>query len=159
MLYSFFFMSLISLIPIVYNVLSGTVMSSGTSLAYYIASTSIGNFSSSDSSYSPTSKYLNVIPDMVSMLVFIVYYFYWLHKGEVISESIRNQVKLKSYFTIELMEFSLNATTEDVHNFMAQFGGVAEVAPVRNYNETIALSKKIYDLELELKELELKKIL
>lgn len=40
---------------------------------------------------------------------------------------------------------------------MSQFGNVIEVAPVRNYNETIALSKKIFDLEITRKELELKK--
>lgn len=40
---------------------------------------------------------------------------------------------------------------------MGQFGTVLEVAPVRNYSETISLSKKIFDLEIELKEMELKK--
>ena len=124
MLYSFFIMAIVSMAPIVYNVVSGTVMKSGTSIAYYIASTTIGNFSSSDSGYTSTDKFMNVIPDIVAMAVFVVFYFYWLHKGEVITEEIRSQVKLKSYYTIELIDFSASATTEDVQDFMSQFGGV-----------------------------------
>ncbi len=100
---------------------------------------------------------MNVIPDIISTLVFIIFYFYWLHKGEVITEEIRTEVKLRSYYVVELTDFPTDATPEDVHNFMSQFGTVMEVAPVRNYNETIALSKKIYDLEINRKELELKK--
>lgn len=38
---------------------------------------------------------------------------------------------------------------------MSQFGTVVEVAPVKNYKETISLSKDIFDLEVELKQLEL----
>ena len=40
---------------------------------------------------------------------------------------------------------------------MSQFGTVVEVAPVKNYKETISLSKDIFDLEVELKQLELEK--
>lgn len=90
MLYSFLIMAIISMVPIIYNVVSGTVMSSGTSLAYKIAATTIGNFSSSNSGYSIYDKYMNVIPDIVVMVVFIVFYFFWLHKGEVITEQIRS---------------------------------------------------------------------
>jgi len=83
---TFLVMSIISLIPTIYNVIVGPVMSSkGSSLAYYVSATTIGNFSSTDSSYTQWNKYLNVIPDMVLMLVFITFYFYWLHKGEVIT--------------------------------------------------------------------------
>ena len=39
--------------------------------------------------------------------------------------------------------------------FMSQFGEVTEVAQVKNYDETISLSKNIYDLEIEIKELQL----
>lgn len=40
---------------------------------------------------------------------------------------------------------------------MGRFGTVIEVAPVKNYNETISLSKMIYDLQVELKEQEFKR--
>jgi phosphotransferase system glucose/maltose/N-acetylglucosamine-specific IIC component len=128
-------MSIVSLVPTIYNAVVGTVMATkGSSLAYFISATTIGNFSSSDSSYSQWNKYMNVIPDMVLMLVFITFYFYWLHKGEVITEEIRSEVQLKSYNVLELVEFSPKATTEDVERFMGQFGTVVEVAPVMNYN-------------------------
>lgn len=75
-------MAVISLAPTIYNYIVGPVMSTkGSSLAYYISSTTIGNFSTADSSYTQMNKYVNVIADMVLMLVFIIFYFYWLHKG------------------------------------------------------------------------------
>ena len=39
---------------------------------------------------------------------------------------------------------------------MEQFGKVVEVAAVRNFDESINLSKKIYDLQVQIKENELK---
>lgn len=39
---------------------------------------------------------------------------------------------------------------------MSQFGRVVEVAAVKDYDESISLSKDIYDLEVKVKELELK---
>lgn len=44
---------------------------------------------------------------------------------------------------------------EQVEAFMGQFGTVMEVAPVMNYNETIALSRKIFEEEIELRKLKL----
>ena len=40
---------------------------------------------------------------------------------------------------------------------MSQFGNVIEIAPVKNYKETISLSKKIFDIEVEIKKLKLEK--
>jgi hypothetical protein len=83
---AFFVMAILSLVPTIYNYLTGPVMSAkGSSLAYYIAMTTIGNFSTSNSNYTETNKYVNVITDMVVMLVFIVTYFYWLRRGEIIT--------------------------------------------------------------------------
>jgi len=42
---------------------------------------------------------------------------------------------------------------EEVKEFMNRFGAVTEVAPVKSYNQTISLSKAIYDMEIEQKEL------
>jgi hypothetical protein len=39
---------------------------------------------------------------------------------------------------------------------MSQFGRIVEVAAVKDYDETISLSKAIFDLEVKVKELELK---
>jgi hypothetical protein len=66
-------------------------------------------------------------------------------------------IKLKCYSVLELTEFAEGVTAGEVHNFMGQFGRVLEVAPVRDYDETISLSKKIYELEVELKQLEIHK--
>ena len=80
-------MSIVSLIPTVYNYLKGTVMDAkGSSLAFTIAKTTIGNFNSSHSDYQTLHKFLNVIPDMVVILIFTIFYFYWLKKGDKITE-------------------------------------------------------------------------
>lgn len=80
-------MSVIALVPLLYNIFCGTVMGSkGSSVNYWIGATTIGNYNSNDSAYENSFKYMNVIPDMVSMLTFSIFYFYWLHKGEVIIE-------------------------------------------------------------------------
>lgn len=34
---------------------------------------------------------------------------------------------------------------------MSRFGDVSEVAPVKNYSESISLSKKIYEMKMEKK--------
>ena len=45
-------MSIISLVPTVYNYMKGPVMDTkGSSLAYTVAKTTIGNYSSSNSNY------------------------------------------------------------------------------------------------------------
>lgn len=83
---TFLIMSLVSLVPLVYNVLRGPVMGSkGSSLSYWIAASTVGNFDSQNVSYGSVDKYMNVIPDIVATFVFVVFYFYWLHKGEVIT--------------------------------------------------------------------------
>jgi len=66
------------------------------------------------------------------------------------------EVKLRSYTVVELMDPPSKATPANVQIFFSQFGTVKEVAPVKDYDETISLSKKIYDLEIEIKELQLK---
>ena len=75
----------------------------GSSIAYQIAKTTIGNYNSSNSNYKMLYKYMNVIPDMVGIFIFILFYFYWLKKGNTITEEIRKEVKLKSYNVIELV--------------------------------------------------------
>jgi hypothetical protein len=104
-------MSILAIVPLVYNVCTGPVMGDkGSSLSYWIAATTIGNFDSSNSKYNQTDKLMNVIPDIISTLVFIIFYFYWLHKGEVITEEIRTQVRLRSYYAVELTDFPTDAT-------------------------------------------------
>ena len=138
-------MAIISLTPTIYNYVTGPVMATkGTSLAYEIAATTIGNFSSADSSYKAQDKYINVISDMVVIFFFMIFYFYWLKKGNNLTAEIRNKIKLKSYNVLELVDFPEKASIGDIEKLMSQFGTVVEVAPVKNYKETIALSKKIF---------------
>jgi len=99
-------MSLLSLIPTIFNYLSGSkIVGQGTSLAYYFGGTTIGNFSTT-SSYSNSYKLVNTITDMVNIFIFIVFYFFWLKKGSDITSQIKTMIKLKSYNVIELVEFA-----------------------------------------------------
>ena len=84
---AFFLMALISLIPIIYNGIVGPVMSTkGSTLPYSVAKTTIGNFSSSHPDYQILNKIMNVVPDILVILVFIIFYFFWLRKGRTITE-------------------------------------------------------------------------
>jgi hypothetical protein len=49
-------------------------------LAYYFGGTTIGNYSAT-SNYSASYKWVNTITDIVIILIFIVFYFFWLRKG------------------------------------------------------------------------------
>ncbi len=65
-------------------------------------------------------------------------------------------MKLKSYTVVEVIDPPHKITDDDVRRFMEQFGKVVEVAAVRAFDESIHLSKRIYDLEVQIKEAELK---
>lgn len=149
-------MSIVELMPIIYNYCSGSGLSDLTvSVNYYFAKTTIGNFSTSSTSYKKFDKLINVISDMVCILIFIVFYFFWLYRSNHLTEEVRREVKLKSYQVVEIIDPPANVTEGEVKEFMGQFGKVVEVAAVRNYDETISLSKDIFEKELEVKHLEL----
>ena len=96
-------MSLVALIPTIFNYVSGSyIAGQGSTLAYYFGGTTIGNFSTS-SNYSSSYKLINTITDMLIIFVFIVFYFYWLRQGSTLNSSIKNTIKLKSYYVVELM--------------------------------------------------------
>jgi len=96
-------MSLIALIPTIFNYVSGScIAGQGSTLAYYFGGTTIGNFSTS-SNYSSSYKLINTITDMVIVYVFIVFYFYWLRQGSNLTSSIKRSIKLRSYYVIELI--------------------------------------------------------
>ena len=79
-------MSMVEMVPILYNYLYGNgLQNQTTSLSYYFAMTTVANFDSSKSSYITAHKYLNTIPDLISTFIFIVFYFYWLRKGNKIT--------------------------------------------------------------------------
>lgn len=150
----FFLMSIVQLIPIIYNYIAGNGLSTLTiSLNYYFARTTIAAFSASTSTSPSQDKLINVVSDMFCILIFIVFYFFWLNRGNQLTEEVRKQVKLKSYTVVEVVDPPTKATQQDVRNFMSQFGKIVEIAPVKDYDESINLSKTIYDLEVEVKEL------
>ena len=87
-------MSLISLIPIIYNAVAGTNLSDvGTGIQYYVAWTTVGNhqgatIGTADQAQIAESlkhKMLNAIPAIVYSLVFVIFYFYWSWKSNRIT--------------------------------------------------------------------------
>lgn len=139
----FLLMSIVELVPVIYNYVSGTALSTMTaSTTYYFAKTTIGNLASTQSN-AQLNKLMNVVPDMVCIFVFICFYFHWLHRGSALTEEVRKEVKLRSYTVLELHN-PPNVTEEEVKHFFSQFGKVLEVAPVKDYDETISLSKTIF---------------
>jgi hypothetical protein len=87
---AFLLMSIIELIPIIYNFFSCNGLTNLTvSANYYLASTSIAAYDSSSDNHSRQNKFLNTIPDLVVSIIFLIFYFYWLHKSEVLTEQVR----------------------------------------------------------------------
>lgn len=87
---AFLLMSIIELVPIIYNFFSSNGLTNSTSSAsYYIALTTIAAYDSSSDNQSTRDKYLNTIPDLVVCVIFFIFYFYWLHKSEVLTEKVR----------------------------------------------------------------------
>ena len=92
----FFILSLISLVPIIYNYLSGNALEDReSSLDVYITKTSLGNYQYSTmtgndiENTSFQHKLINVIADIVACIVFLGFYFFWNKKSEKIQEEIR----------------------------------------------------------------------
>lgn len=83
---AFFLMSVLELIPIIYNYLQeGALTNMTVSLNYYFAKTTIAAFSPSTSSFPSQDKLINVVSDMVCILVFIIFYFFWLKRGNLLT--------------------------------------------------------------------------
>jgi hypothetical protein len=96
-------MSLIALIPTIFNYLSGSeIVRQGSTLAYYFGGTTIGNFSTS-CNYSSSYKLINTSTDLAIIIIFILFYFYWLRKGSELTSSIKTSIKLRSYNVVELV--------------------------------------------------------
>lgn len=89
-------------------------------------------------------------------VIFIVFCLYWEIKSDRIVQEINCSVRLLSASTVEMLLGDGQLPREaDVEAFMAKFGKVVEVAEVKNYSGLIEMSKSIYDIKLEIKELEL----
>jgi len=94
----FLLLAIILTVPCVINYLEGNGLRNvTTSLNYYFAKTSIGNYIASRDSKSSFHKIMNVIPCMAAIGVFIIYYFVWLYRSDKLAVEVRKQIKLKSY--------------------------------------------------------------
>ena len=120
---AFLLMSIVELIAVIYNYLEGNGLKNiSITYNYYYAKTTIASFDTSAPDYSQGDKLLNVIVDMVVVLIFLIFYFYWLYKSKKLTEEVRTEVRLKSYYVVELIEPPKEATPDDVKKFMGQFG-------------------------------------
>jgi hypothetical protein len=80
-------MAIVQLIPIIYNYVSGNGLSTMTvSINYYFARTTVAAISASTSSTPTQDKLVNVVSDMFCILLFIVFYFFWLKRGNQLTE-------------------------------------------------------------------------
>jgi RNA recognition motif-containing protein len=85
-----------------------------------------------------------------------IFYFYWEHTSKREANKIREEVKLASDTTIEVKGVSSKIDEDIIYQFFSDYGLIQEVAPVRNYSGMISLSKEIYELSLEIKEINLR---
>ena len=75
----------------VYNLVKGNALdNSGTSLKVVAIRTTLGAYEyDATDTESLQHKLLNVVPDIVSCVVFLVFYFYWERKSNRIIKEIR----------------------------------------------------------------------
>jgi hypothetical protein len=87
-------MSLIYLIPLISNSINATAYDSmASSIGIYFAKTTIGGlnptpFTTSSLSQSSSQKYkmMNAIPDLIAILLFLVFCIYWEIKSDKLTE-------------------------------------------------------------------------
>lgn len=89
-------------------------------------------------------NYLIVIPDLVYSLVFFIFLLHWSTASEKLAKKICDNAQLPSYFTVEVSGHRNIHTLPKIQEFMENFGEVHEVAEVKNYDESINLSKQIH---------------
>lgn len=149
----FLVLTVISCVPMAYNYMQGDrYRNSVASLDVYVGQISISNFygnkpgqtSAQQISDTKIPKLINCVSDLVSSFIVMVFYFYWTRRSDQITEAIKKSFKMPNYYTLELKEFPEEVSDHEIYNFFNKFGMVTEVAPVKNYSETIELSKEIY---------------
>ena len=102
-------MSLISILPMVYNYVAGIALSNvSDTLAVYLARLSIGNHkgvapesaTAAIVAQSLQHKLINVIPDLVNACLLFIFYLYWHRKSARLVAEIKEEIKLPSYSTV-----------------------------------------------------------
>ena len=108
----FFLMSLVELIPMIYNYSQGSALANeGNGLQYIITRLTIGNQAITKNtriSENTTlqNKLFNVIPDIVLSTMFFVFYFYWERKSYAEGRKIKKQIALPNDRAIEVKRLS-----------------------------------------------------
>lgn len=88
----FIILSIIAIMPMVYNTVQGTsFVNSASTFNVQVTRTSIGSFASSNEPYNTSiqHKLFNVIPDIVSSVVFLAFYFHWYYKSMKMMKQIK----------------------------------------------------------------------
>lgn len=97
-------MTIISIMPIVYNGVVGTRFANvGSSIQVYMGYVTAGNQDATnviDTSTYTQHKLFNAIPDMVYSIIFFIFYLYWDYNSKALVDDIKATVKLPSYSTV-----------------------------------------------------------
>ena len=146
----FLILTIVSIAPIALNIIKGnTFKNSQNSLNIILTRTSIGSHKysimkvSDAYSQSITYKVVNVVFDILSCLVYLIFCLYWQKKSKNIEKHISREIQLQSSLTVQVVEFP-ECREADMEAFMGRFGTVTEVVAARDYTSQINLSKSIY---------------
>ena len=66
----------------------------------------------------------NAIPNLAISLIVLAFYIYWEVKSDKLSEEIKEKVKFRCHYTIEVIGFPETATEKDIEVFFSQFGKI-----------------------------------
>lgn len=86
-----------------------------------------------------------MIPDILYSLAFFVFLLYWEYSSRQTTLELRSAYDLPSYYTVRVKNLPEDTQPSELKQFMNQFGEVMEVSEVRNYEESIRLSKECYE--------------
>ena len=88
----FIILSVIGIMPMAYNSVQGTAfVNSASTFNVVITRTSIGNFVYNNEAYNTSiqHKLFNVIPDIISSVIFLAFYFFWYYKSNKMMKQIK----------------------------------------------------------------------
>lgn len=112
-------LSLVNFIPLCYNFINGDRFSdSMLSFQVIIAMFTSGNQSNTDrNSESIADKLICSIPDILCVLLFMGFYFYWGRLSKKETDALKRIIKYPSDFTIELIKFPNKFNEEKAQKF------------------------------------------
>lgn len=68
---------------------------------------------------------------------------------------LRENAQLPSYFTVEITNHNPTFSIDKIEAFMSKFGSIHEISAVKNFEQSIYLSKKMLEMATDIQQTKL----